>query len=93
MILFKVWDQGKLSNFNFMWEDTTSFLPYQEETSYETSLMVQNSGSLALSSLLNVYRSLTHNSRGVFRIILDEHLNENSKKYTGEFITLFHKLK
>ncbi|XP_054282561.1 origin recognition complex subunit 2 [Macrosteles quadrilineatus] len=78
-----LWDQAKLSAFNFVWEDTTSFLPYQEETSYETSLMVHNSGSLALSSLLNVYRSLTHNSRGVFRIILQKHLDENNAKYNG----------
>ncbi|XP_046686317.1 origin recognition complex subunit 2-like [Homalodisca vitripennis] len=79
-----LWDQGKLSGYNFMWEDvTTLLLPYVEETSYETSLMAQNSGTLALSSLLSVYRSLPHNSRGVFRIILEKHLDANSQKYTG----------
>uniref|UniRef100_A0A1B6F214 Origin recognition complex subunit 2 n=1 Tax=Cuerna arida TaxID=1464854 RepID=A0A1B6F214_9HEMI len=78
-----LWDQGKLSGYNFMWEDVTTLLPYIEETSYETSLMAQNSGTLALSSLLSVYRSLPHNSRGVFRIILEKHLDANSQKYTG----------
>ncbi|KAG8332115.1 Origin recognition complex subunit 2 [Homalodisca vitripennis] len=78
-----LWDQGKLSGYNFMWEDVTTLLPYVEETSYETSLMAQNSGTLALSSLLSVYRSLPHNSRGVFRIILEKHLDANSQKYTG----------
>lgn len=49
--------------FNWLWYETTTFLPYTEETSYENSLLVQQTGALALSSLTHVLRSLTSNAR------------------------------
>lgn len=58
-----VWDQAKLSLYNWLWYETTTFSPYVEETSYENSFLVQQSGSLALSSLTHVLRSLTLNAR------------------------------
>ncbi|NXV86083.1 ORC2 protein, partial [Calonectris borealis] len=58
-----MWDQAKLSLYNWLWYETTTFSPYVEETSYENSLLVQQSGSLALSSLTHVLRSLTLNAR------------------------------
>jgi origin recognition complex subunit 2 len=35
-----IWDQQKLSKFNFVWFDATTFLPYSEETRNENSFMV-----------------------------------------------------
>ncbi|XP_078580587.1 origin recognition complex subunit 2-like isoform X2 [Branchiostoma floridae x Branchiostoma japonicum] len=64
-----IWDQNKSSRFNWLWYDVTSYEPYVEETSYENSLMVQQSGVLALSSLVHVLRSLTPNARGVFHLL------------------------
>lgn len=40
-----------------------TFQHYVEETSYENSLLVQQTGALALSSLTHVLRSLTPNAR------------------------------
>ncbi|KAF6718429.1 Origin recognition complex subunit 2 [Oryzias melastigma] len=58
-----VWDQFKLSQFNWLWWECVTFQHYAEETSYENSLLVQQTGALALSSLTHVLRSLTPNAR------------------------------
>ena len=82
--LFLVWDQIQSGRFNWLWYDVTTFEPYTEETSYENSLLVQQSGSLALSSLIHVFRSLTANAKGVFMLIANYQL-EHSKEsnYNG----------
>lgn len=79
-----VWDHSKMSLFNWLWYETTSFLPYTEETSYENSLLVQQTGALALSSLTHVLRSLTPNARGIFRLLAEFQLeNKDNPSYTG----------
>lgn len=65
-----IWDQHKLSRFNFVWFDMTTFLPYTEETRNENSFMVKQSGALALNSLNHVFASLTPNAKGVYLIIV-----------------------
>ncbi|KAM6307489.1 origin recognition complex subunit 2 [Aegotheles albertisi] len=79
-----MWDQAKLSLYNWLWYETTTFSPYVEETSYENSLLVQQSGSLALSSLTHVLRSLTLNARGIFRLLAKYQLeNKDNPSYPG----------
>lgn len=81
-----LWDQIKLSHFNWLWHDVTTFEPYREETSYENSLLVQHSGSLALSSLTHVMKSLTPNARGIFELLAKyqlEHKKEAERNYQG----------
>ncbi|XP_051479591.1 origin recognition complex subunit 2 isoform X2 [Apus apus] len=79
-----MWDQAKLSLFNWLWYETTTFNPYVEETSYENSFLVQQSGSLALSSLTHVLRSLTLNARGIFRLLAQYQLeNKDNPSYPG----------
>ncbi|XP_030341486.1 origin recognition complex subunit 2 isoform X1 [Strigops habroptila] len=79
-----MWDQAKLSLYNWLWYETTTFSPYVEETSYENSLLVQQSGSLALSSLTHVLRSLTLNARGIFRLLARYQLeNKDNPSYPG----------
>ncbi|XP_009874771.1 PREDICTED: origin recognition complex subunit 2, partial [Apaloderma vittatum] len=79
-----MWDQAKLSLYNWLWYETTTFNPYAEETSYENSLLVQQSGSLALSSLTHVLRSLTLNARGIFRLLAQYQLeNKDNPSYPG----------
>ena len=86
-----VWDQNRCSAFNWLWYDTTTFEPYNEETSYENSLMVQQTGTLALSSLTHVMRSLTPNAKGIFHLLVQYQLdNEDNSNYTG--MSQFHKL-
>lgn len=62
---FPVWDQFQQSQFNWLWWECVTFQHYAEETSYENSLLVQQTGALALSSLTHVLRSLTPNARYV----------------------------
>ncbi|MCJ8737486.1 hypothetical protein PDJAM_G00024550 [Pangasius djambal] len=79
-----VWDHSKMCVFNWLWYETTTFLPYAEETSYENSLLVQQTGALALSSLTHVLRSLTPNARGIFRLLAEFQLeNKDNPSYTG----------
>ncbi|XP_060797015.1 origin recognition complex subunit 2 [Neoarius graeffei] len=79
-----VWDHAKMCAFNWLWYETTTFLPYTEETSYENSLLVQQTGALALSSLTHVLRSLTPNARGIFRLLAEFQLeNKDNPSYTG----------
>ncbi|NXO07327.1 ORC2 protein, partial [Oriolus oriolus] len=79
-----MWDQAKLSLYNWLWYETTTFSPYVEETSYENSLLVQQSGSLALSSLVHVLHSLTLNARGIFRLLAQHQLEKkDSPSYPG----------
>ncbi|NXT00593.1 ORC2 protein, partial [Jacana jacana] len=79
-----MWDQAKLSLYNWLWYETTTFSPYVEETSYENSLLVQQSGSLALSSIMHVLRSLTPNARGIFRLLAQYQLeNKDNPSYPG----------
>ncbi|XP_071444213.1 origin recognition complex subunit 2 [Hetaerina americana] len=79
-----LWDPMKLSLFNFLWFDATTMLPYLEETSFENSVMVKQSGALALSSLRSVYNSLTSNAKGVFTIILKYQLEKRgNSNYAG----------
>ncbi|NXO69430.1 ORC2 protein, partial [Phainopepla nitens] len=79
-----MWDQAKMSLYNWLWYETTTFNPYVEETSYENSLLVQQSGSLALSSLIHVLHSLTLNARGIFRLLAEHQLEKkDNPSYPG----------
>lgn len=79
-----VWDQFKQSQFNWLWWECVTFQHYTEETSYENSLLVQQTGALALSSLTHVLRSLTPNARGIFKLLVKFQLeNKENPSYTG----------
>ncbi|KAK5859663.1 hypothetical protein PBY51_021200 [Eleginops maclovinus] len=79
-----VWDQFKQSQFNWLWWECVTFQHYTEETSYENSLLVQQTGTLALSSLTHVLRSLTPNARGIFKLLVKFQLeNKDNPSYTG----------
>ncbi|KAL4840537.1 hypothetical protein H8958_002175 [Nasalis larvatus] len=79
-----MWDHAKQSLFNWLWYETTTYSPYTEETSYENSLLVKQSGSLPLNSLTHVLRSLTPNARGIFRLLIKYQLdNQDNPSYTG----------
>ncbi|XP_053554684.1 origin recognition complex subunit 2 [Bombina bombina] len=79
-----MWDQSKQSQYNWLWYETTTYSSYVEETSYENSLLVKQSGALALSSLTHVLRSLTPNARGIFWLLAEYQLaNKDNPTYTG----------
>ncbi|XP_034936383.1 origin recognition complex subunit 2 isoform X2 [Chelonus insularis] len=76
-----IFDNVRRARYNFYWLDTTTLLPYEAETSYESSLLVNQSGALALSSLSNVFASLTTNAKAIY-IILVKYQLEHGKKST-----------
>ncbi|XP_063704434.1 origin recognition complex subunit 2 [Culicoides brevitarsis] len=79
-----LWDYSKLTSYNFIWWDCTTMLPYKDETAYENSMLIQNSGALALSSMKNVFLSLTTNGRGIYMIIVRSQLNnKGNPNYQG----------
>uniref|UniRef100_A0A8C2VV41 Origin recognition complex subunit 2 n=2 Tax=Chinchilla lanigera TaxID=34839 RepID=A0A8C2VV41_CHILA len=79
-----MWDHAKQSLYNWLWYETTTYSPYTEETSYESSLLVKQSGSLPLGALTHVLRSLTPNARGIFRLLMKYQLDkQEDPSYTG----------
>ncbi|KAJ8307487.1 hypothetical protein KUTeg_015571 [Tegillarca granosa] len=79
-----VWDQSKCSRYNWLWYDVTTFMSYLDETSYENSLLVQQSGSLALSSMTHVMKSLTSNAKSIFLLLCKYQLErKDDNTYIG----------
>lgn len=86
-----VWDQAKLRRFNFVWWDVTTFIAYAAETSYESSLLIQQSGAVALSSLGSVFRSLIPNAKKVFLLIAKNQLdNAKNQSFSGNVVRDLH---
>lgn len=79
-----LWDHSKLSNYNFTWYDVTTMEPYWSETKFETSVIAKNSGNLVLSSMRNVFQSLTSNSKAIYRLIVAHQLDaKGNVNYQG----------
>ena len=79
-----MWDQWKLSRFNWVWHEVTSFEPYEVETSYENSILAKQAGKLVLSSLVNVLKSLTPNSRKIYDLLVRYQLDHcDNAAYIG----------
>ena len=77
-----VWDEAALSQFSWLSYDVTSYSHYTEETTYENSLVYQGA-TLQLSSLFHVCRSLTHNARQIFLLLVQHQLASDSTTYIG----------
>lgn len=81
-----LWDQTCMDNFNFVWYDCTTLLPYTNETAFENSVFFQNSGELDLAAMSNVFQSLTTNARGIYMILVKSQLdNQKNTNYQGKF--------
>lgn len=79
-----IWNQKRLGEYNFSWWDCTTMLPYTAETASENSLMVQNTSG-TLSSMRNVFQSLTHNAKGIYILIVKYQLeNKGNPNYQGK---------
>lgn len=81
------WDQQMVTCYNFVWFDTTTFLPYREETRNENSFLIAHSSALALSSLVNVFASLNVNAKAIYMKIvhfqLESQDDESDPNYIG----------
>lgn len=88
-----MWEQTCLSNFNFIWYDCTTMLPYTNETAFENSVFLQNSGELGLAAMCNVFQSLTTNARGIYLLLVENQMkNKKDSNYLGEFRIFVHTL-
>lgn len=80
-----MWDQTCMNNFNFVWYDCTTMLPYTNETAFENSVFFQNSGDLDLAAMSNVFQSLTKNARGIYMILVNSQIvNQKDSNYQGK---------
>ena len=81
-----VWDQGKLTRYNFAWFDATTYAPYAEETRYENSFLVAQAagGALSLESMVQVFATLNPTGREIFaRIVRHQLAAEGAPDYAG----------
>jgi len=85
-----LWDQRKLSQSKFVYFDCTTFAPYTEEISYENSLLVHQSSTLGLASLVHVFASLTYNAKAIYVLIAKRQLEH--KEETNYHGFPFHEL-
>lgn len=77
-----------MSQAKFVFYDCTTFAPYNEEISYENSLLVQQSSTLGLASLVHVFASLTYNAKAIFILIAERQLeHSNDSNYHGKLLT------
>lgn len=75
-----MWDSVKLSQFNWIYHDTTTFEPYTHETAYEDSLILKNK-ELSLNGMKHVLASLTSNTKGIFKL-LAQHQIEHEEPWS-----------
>lgn len=83
--LLLVWSQTEVSQFNWVWEECTTLLPYKEEASFENSRFLQRvlrdcneSGKSGdpLSGLRHIWASITQNARDIFHLLVEYQLQE-----------------
>lgn len=86
-----MWDQTCMDNYNFVWYDCTTMLPYTNETAFENSVFLQNSGELNLAAMSNVFQSLTTNARGIYMVLVNAQIrNQKDVTYQGKFQKCFY---
>ncbi|XP_065176634.1 origin recognition complex subunit 2-like [Sycon ciliatum] len=73
-----MWDGSRLVQFNWLWQEVHTFCNYIEETSYENSIMVRQTGKLVYTALVHVMESLTRNGRGIFKLLAEAELQRES---------------
>lgn len=77
-------DSIQMRYYNALWTDATTFNHYSEETSFENSLLLQQSGALTLSSLIHVFKSLTPNGKGIFLVLAKYQIDQkDNSSYAG----------
>lgn len=83
-----LWDKVALTRYNWAWQDATTFEPYSSETSYENSILLQQSGALAMSSLTHVLQSLPERAQKIFELMATYHLeHKQDAAYAGQSFT------
>ena len=74
-----LWDQESKNCFRWLTYNCSTFENYSIESSFENGFLHNPSGSLALSSLMNVVKSLTPNAKKILEVIMTNHLQTAAK--------------
>ena len=78
-----MWDHEKLSRYNWIWQDSTTFAPYATEISYDNSVTTRSS-LISVAGTMAVMQSLTRNGRKVFWILLAHQMEHgDAPEYHG----------
>eukprot|EP01119_Soliformovum_irregulare_P006982 TRINITY_DN19391_c0_g1_i1.p1 TRINITY_DN19391_c0_g1~~TRINITY_DN19391_c0_g1_i1.p1 ORF type:complete len:401 (-),score=94.76 TRINITY_DN19391_c0_g1_i1:22-1224(-) len=85
-----LWDLSLREQFRWVWHDVTTFTSYDTELSYEQPIMGSVGSDITANGLRFIFRSLTSNSRGIFRV-LAEHQISNPKEHGLSYKTYFDK--
>ncbi|KAJ1547472.1 Origin recognition complex subunit 2, partial [Nowakowskiella sp. JEL0078] len=91
-----LWDTATTSRFNFLWHDVTTFTPYVEEVSFETSLMVgMSSGNneITVRAAIQVLKSVNGNARKLFGFVAKQQANANEGENGISYEMLYAKCK
>ncbi|KAL7270126.1 Origin recognition complex subunit 2 [Rhizina undulata] len=98
-----LWDAAKISQFNFLWHDATTFAPYSIESSLDDSLgLIGGSGRAGgIKGVKYVLASLPSNAKSLFRVLISHQLQamiddpaggtRGSEEFGVEFRTLYQK--
>ena len=87
-----LWDQGALTRFKWVWQHCPTYASYTDETSYENSFYVHQSGSIALSALVHVLASLTPNARSIFKLLTQKQSSDTGtggKRYASSGVPFY----
>lgn len=83
--LSTVWSQVEVSQFNWIWEECTTLLPYENEAAFPNSRLLlrvlrdcNDSGRSGdpLTGLRHIWASITENARDIFRLLVEYQLEE-----------------
>jgi hypothetical protein len=74
-----LWDQRVMQRFNWVWNDVTTFSPYNKETEYEEAI-VGGAGTNAARGAAFVLKSLTPNHRDILRLLAQFQLDHPAAK-------------
>jgi origin recognition complex subunit 2 len=70
-----LWDAAKISQYNFLWHDLTTFEQYTTETAYDDPLALgRNRSTVGTKGAKYVLASLTANARALFQLLAAQQL-------------------
>eukprot|EP00730_Choanoeca_flexa_P018288 TRINITY_DN8885_c0_g1_i1.p1 TRINITY_DN8885_c0_g1~~TRINITY_DN8885_c0_g1_i1.p1 ORF type:complete len:712 (+),score=171.84 TRINITY_DN8885_c0_g1_i1:132-2267(+) len=78
-----LWDQGRLSRYNFVWIEAATYAHYTAETAYTDTVLMRKT-VITVAAALIVMKSLTHNGRKAYWTLLKHQIeNAETPNYQG----------
>jgi origin recognition complex subunit 2 len=80
-----LWDAAKMSLYNFLWHDLTTYELYTVETSFEDPLALgKNRSAVGTKGVKYVLSSLTANARSLYKLLLSHQLEVMTEELPPE---------